>query len=106
MCIRSGLVGQVSYRDSGVSCRRRHSYSGISMLRIPLVFVVAHCLVSVLSSVLRVIFVFGIPSVFVFVVIRIVSAVRVRCVVIVRVVRLFRSWLRRFSVRAFSRLVV
>ena len=60
MCIRSGPVGQVSYRDSGAPCRRRHSYSGISTLRFPLVFVAAHCLVSVLSSVLRVIVVFGI----------------------------------------------
>ena len=68
MCIRSGLVGQVSYRDPGATCRRRHSYSGISTLRFPLVFVVARCLAFVPSSALRVIVVFGI-----------VSVVRVRC---------------------------
>ena len=59
MCIRSGSVGQVSYRDSRVPCRRRHSYSGISPLRFPFVFLVACCLVFILSSALRVSFMFG-----------------------------------------------
>ena len=63
MCIRSDIVGQVSYRDSGAPCRRRHLYSGISTLLFPLVFVVARCLVFVPSSALRVIVVFGIFSV-------------------------------------------
>ena len=53
MCIRSGPVGQVPYRDSGAPCRRRHSYSVISTLRFPLVFFVAHFLVSVASSAWR-----------------------------------------------------
>ena len=53
MCIRSGPVGQVSYRDSGAPYRRRHSYSGISTLRFPLVFVVARCFVSVPSPTMR-----------------------------------------------------
>ena len=64
MSVRSGSVGQVSYRDSGVPCRRRHPYSGIPTLRFPLVFVVARCLVFVPSSAVRVSVMFGIPSFF------------------------------------------
>ena len=63
VCIRSGPVGQVSYRESEAPCRRRHSYSGISTLHFSLVFFVARCLVFVLSSAFRVIVVFGILSV-------------------------------------------
>ena len=62
MCIRSGPVGRVSYRDSG-----------ISTLRFPLVFVVAHCFVSAPSSAIRMLVVFRILFV----------VVRARCVVIV-----------------------
>ena len=63
MCMRSGPVEQLSYRDSGAPCRRRHSYSGISTLRFPLVFVLSRFLVFVPSSALRVIVVIGIFSV-------------------------------------------
>ena len=63
MVIRSGPEGQVSYRDSGAPCRRRHSYLGISTLRFSLVFVVARSLGFVPSSAFCVIVVFGIFSV-------------------------------------------
>ena len=87
MCIRSGPVGQVSYRDSGAPYRRRHSYSVISTLRFPLVFVAAHCFSSAPSSAMRMFVVFRILFV----------VVRARCVVIVfRLSRFVRSGLRRF----------
>ena len=96
-CIRSGTVGQVSYRDSGVPCRRRHSYSGISTLRFPLIFVDAQCLILVLSSVLRVIVVFGI-----FFVVR-VRCYRYRFLLFAFVVSFSVRvvWLFRFVVRWF-----